>query len=115
MAANLDDVPAQVLLNEVDDARGDVIPVEGSANCDAHFIDVETNAGYALDFVERQCRLDGRGAVVALGEHCERVDSRNRGVQRLIRDALVDVEFADEIVRELLDDDTGNGHCNALS
>lgn len=114
MVADLGVIPAQMLLDALDDLRGDVLPVKGSTDGDAHLVDIEGDAGHALDFVEGQGRLNRRGSV-AVGLELESFYSRERVVQPLRRDALVDVEFADEFVRELLDDDTRGGHCGAFS
>ena len=115
VVASLGLIPVQVLLDEIDDLRGDVVPIERSTDGDAHLVDVETDTDHALDLVERQCRLNGGVAVAARSELDERADSRQRFVQLLRRDALIDVEIADERVREPLDDDTRRGHCNLLS
>ena len=106
VVANLAVVPVQVLLDEVDDLRGHVVPVEGTGDGDANLVDVQADAGDAFDVVERQGRLDGGGAVVANGEPRESVSTRKAVVELLGSDALVDVELTNEVVGELLDDDT---------
>ena len=45
----------------------------------------------------------------------ERIGTRERVVELLRGDALVEMELTDEVVRELLDDDTGRGHWYAFS
>ncbi len=115
VVTNLAVVPVQVLLDEVDDLWGHVVPVEGTRDGDANLVDVQADAGDALDVVERQCGLDGRGVVVTDGELSEVVGTWQGVVELLGGDALVDVELTEEVVRELLDDDTGCGHDDAFS
>lgn len=110
MLANLAVIPVQVLLEEVDDLRLDVFPVERPSDGDTDLVDVQPDAVYTFNVVERQGGLHGGGAVVADGELGEVVSTRERVVELLRGDALVDVEGADEVVGIDLDDDAGSGH-----
>ena len=97
--------PVQDLLDTIDDLRGDVIPVEGLTDGDAHIECANGGILHALDPTERVDHLVG----VKLETLCERV------AQAMCCEALGDVEGAClGVVRELVDEDTILGQYTTL-